>query len=195
MLIADEPTTALDVTIQAQILRLLERLNRERDLATIVITHDLGVVAEVADRVLVMHEGRIVERGGLDEIFYAPKDPYTRKLLGAVLRLDQAPPLRAAQARGAAAGGDRPGQALPGQARAADRSRGRSGARGRRGQLQRRAGRNAGPRRRVGQRQVDALADGAAAAAADLRLGPLRGPRDRRPLAARDAAAAAARCR
>jgi peptide/nickel transport system ATP-binding protein len=95
VLIADEPTTALDVTIQAQILRLLERLNREHDLATIVITHDLGVVAEVADRVLVMNEGRIVERGELDEVFYAAKDPYTRKLLGAVLRLDQAPPLRA----------------------------------------------------------------------------------------------------
>jgi peptide/nickel transport system ATP-binding protein len=94
VLIADEPTTALDVTIQAQILELLGRLNRERNLATILITHDLGVVAEVADRVLVMHEGRIVERGGVDEVFYSPKDPYTRKLLGAVLRLDQAPPLR-----------------------------------------------------------------------------------------------------
>jgi peptide/nickel transport system ATP-binding protein len=97
VLIADEPTTALDVTIQAQILELLRRLNRERNLATILITHDLGVVAEVADRVLVMHEGRIVERGSLDEIFYAPKDPYTRKLLDAVVRLDQAPPLRAAR--------------------------------------------------------------------------------------------------
>jgi peptide/nickel transport system ATP-binding protein len=95
VLIADEPTTALDVTIQAQILRLLERLNREHDLATIVITHDLGVVADVADRVLVMHDGVIVERGGLDEVFYSPKDAYTRKLLGAVLRLDQMPPLRA----------------------------------------------------------------------------------------------------
>jgi peptide/nickel transport system ATP-binding protein len=94
VLIADEPTTALDVTIQAQILRLLERLNRERGLATILITHDLGVVAEVADRVLVMHEGRVVERGGLDQVFYSAKDPYTRKLLSAVLRLDQAPPLR-----------------------------------------------------------------------------------------------------
>ncbi len=97
VLIADEPTTALDVTIQAQILRLLERLNRERNLATIMITHDLGVVAEVADRVLVMHEGRIVERGELDDVFYAPEDPYTRELLGAVLRLDQAPPLRPRQ--------------------------------------------------------------------------------------------------
>ena len=72
VLIADEPTTALDVTVQAQILALLERLNRERGLATILITHDLGVVAEVADRVLVMYAGAIVERGGLDEIFYAP---------------------------------------------------------------------------------------------------------------------------
>jgi peptide/nickel transport system ATP-binding protein len=95
VLIADEPTTALDVTVQAQILALLERLNRERGLATILITHDLGVVAEVADRVLVMHDGVIVERGGLDEIFYSPSDPYTRKLLDAVVRIDSAPPLRA----------------------------------------------------------------------------------------------------
>jgi peptide/nickel transport system ATP-binding protein len=94
VLIADEPTTALDVTIQAQILDLLARLNRERNLATILITHDLGVVAEVADRVLVMHDGRIVERGGLDEVFYEPKDVYTRGLLGAVIRLDQPPPPR-----------------------------------------------------------------------------------------------------
>ncbi|HEX6752335.1 MAG TPA: ABC transporter ATP-binding protein [Solirubrobacterales bacterium] len=94
VLIADEPTTALDVTVQAQILALLERINRERGLATILITHDLGVVAEVADRVLVMHEGRIVERGSLDEVFYSPKDPYTRSLLGAVVRIDGAAPLR-----------------------------------------------------------------------------------------------------
>jgi ABC-type glutathione transport system ATPase component len=94
ILIADEPTTALDVTIQAQILDLLRQLNRERGLATILITHDLGVVAEVADRVLVMHEGRIVERGDLDEVFYSPKEPYTRSLLGAVIRLDQPPPQR-----------------------------------------------------------------------------------------------------
>jgi len=93
VLIADEPTTALDVTIQAQILALLGRLNRERELATILITHDLGVVAEIADRVLVMHGGRIVERGTLDEVFYSPKDPYTRSLLGAMIRLDQPPPL------------------------------------------------------------------------------------------------------
>ena len=95
ILIADEPTTALDVTTQAQILALLARLNRERDLATILITHDLGVVAEVADRVLVMHEGQVVERGSLDDVYYAAEHPYTRKLLGAVLRLDRPPPARA----------------------------------------------------------------------------------------------------
>jgi peptide/nickel transport system ATP-binding protein len=99
ILIADEPTTALDVTIQAQILELLARLNRERNLATLLITHDLGVVAEVADRVLVMHRGRIVERGTLDEVFYSPKDAYTRDLLGAVIRLDQPPPERPSRGR------------------------------------------------------------------------------------------------
>jgi peptide/nickel transport system ATP-binding protein len=97
VLIADEPTTALDVTIQAQILELLRRLHRERGLATILITHDLGVVAEVADRVLVMHEGRILERGDLDGVFYSPEDPYTRRLLDAVVRLDRAAPLRKAR--------------------------------------------------------------------------------------------------
>ena len=101
MLIADEPTTALDVTIQAQILDLLERLNRERDLATILITHDLGVVAEVADRVLVMYAGRVVEEGTLDEIFYDPQHPYTWGLLGSLTRLDRPRPQRLPQIRGA----------------------------------------------------------------------------------------------
>jgi peptide/nickel transport system ATP-binding protein len=94
VLIADEPTTALDVTVQAQILALLERLNRERGLATILITHDLGVVAEVADRVLVMYAGRVVEEGVLDEIFYDPQHPYTWGLLGSLPRLDQPRPRR-----------------------------------------------------------------------------------------------------
>src|SRR4029077_4005684 len=94
VLIADEPTTALDVTVQAQILELLRKLNRERGLATILITHDFGVVAEMADRVLVMHEGRIVEPGSLARVFSATEDPYTRKLRGAVLRLEGAPPPR-----------------------------------------------------------------------------------------------------
>ncbi|HWM53836.1 MAG TPA: ABC transporter ATP-binding protein [Solirubrobacterales bacterium] len=87
VLIADEPTTALDVTIQAQVLALLARLNRERDLATILITHDLGVVAEVADRVAVMRTGRVVEEGTLDQVFYEPRHPHTRELLEALARL------------------------------------------------------------------------------------------------------------
>jgi oligopeptide/dipeptide ABC transporter ATP-binding protein len=89
VLIADEPTTALDVTVQAQILRLIDQLNRDRDLAVILITHDLGVVAEVADRVVVMYAGQIVEDATLDEIFYDPQHPYTWGLLGSLTRLDQ----------------------------------------------------------------------------------------------------------
>jgi oligopeptide/dipeptide ABC transporter ATP-binding protein len=100
VLIADEPTTALDVTIQAQILRLLERLNRERNLATILITHDLGVVAEVADRVLVMYAGKVVEQGTLDEIFYDPQHPYTWGLLGSLTRIDRPRPRRLPQIAG-----------------------------------------------------------------------------------------------
>jgi oligopeptide/dipeptide ABC transporter ATP-binding protein len=100
VLIADEPTTALDVTIQAQILNLLKRLNRERNLATLLITHDLGVVAEVADRVLVMYAGRVVEQGGLDEIFYDPQHPYTWGLLGSLARIDQERIQRLPQIRG-----------------------------------------------------------------------------------------------
>jgi len=101
VLIADEPTTALDVTIQAQVLRLLESLNRERGVATILITHDLGVVAEVADRVLVMYAGRVVEEGTLDEIFYDPQHPYTWGLLGSLTRLDRPRPKRLRQISGA----------------------------------------------------------------------------------------------
>jgi oligopeptide/dipeptide ABC transporter ATP-binding protein len=101
VLIADEPTTALDVTIQAQILALLERLNRERQLATVLITHDLGVVAEVADRVLVMYAGRVVEEGTLDEIFYDPQHPYTWGLLGSLTRIDRPRPRRLPQIGGA----------------------------------------------------------------------------------------------
>jgi oligopeptide/dipeptide ABC transporter ATP-binding protein len=100
VLIADEPTTALDVTIQAQILRLLERLNRERGLATILITHDLGVVAEVADRVLVMYAGKVVEEGTLDEIFYDPQHPYTWGLMGSLTRIDRPRPHRLPQIAG-----------------------------------------------------------------------------------------------
>jgi oligopeptide/dipeptide ABC transporter ATP-binding protein len=100
VLIADEPTTALDVTIQAQIIRLLEEINRDRGLSVILITHDLGVVAEIADRVVVMYAGRIVEHGTLDEIFYDPQHPYTWGLLGSLTRLDQPRPKRLPQIRG-----------------------------------------------------------------------------------------------
>jgi oligopeptide/dipeptide ABC transporter ATP-binding protein len=100
VLIADEPTTALDVTVQAQILRLIDQLNRDRELAVILITHDLGVVAEVADRVAVMYAGQIVENATLDEIFYDPQHPYTWGLLGSLMRLDQSRTARLAQIPG-----------------------------------------------------------------------------------------------
>ncbi|PQZ57568.1 glutathione ABC transporter ATP-binding protein GsiA [Achromobacter sp. MYb9] len=87
LLIADEPTTALDVTIQAQILQLIRQLQEEMDMGVIFITHDMGVVAEVADRVLVMYRGDKVEEGGADEIFARPQHAYTRALLSAVPRL------------------------------------------------------------------------------------------------------------
>jgi oligopeptide/dipeptide ABC transporter ATP-binding protein len=89
ILIADEPTTALDVTIQAQILALIERLQRELGMAVILITHDLGVIAEIADYVNVMYAGRIVEAGTLDQIFYDPQHPYTWGLLGSLARPDR----------------------------------------------------------------------------------------------------------
>ena len=88
LLIADEPTTALDVTIQAQILELMRTLQAETGTAIILITHDLGVVAEVADEVLVMYAGRVVERAPVQALFDAPQHPYTIGLLGSIPRLD-----------------------------------------------------------------------------------------------------------
>jgi len=88
VLIADEPTTALDVTIQAQVMEVLERVQERANTAIILITHDLGVVAGVADRVLVMYAGRPAELGSVDDVFYRSKHPYTRGLLASLPRLD-----------------------------------------------------------------------------------------------------------
>jgi oligopeptide/dipeptide ABC transporter ATP-binding protein len=100
ILIADEPTTALDVTIQAQILRLIQSLQERLGMAVILITHDLGVVADVADYINVMYAGRIVEAGTLDEIFYDPQHPYTWGLLGSLARPDRPRAERLSQIRG-----------------------------------------------------------------------------------------------
>jgi peptide/nickel transport system ATP-binding protein len=94
VLIADEPTTALDVTIQAQILQRMRDLRQETGAAVILVTHDLGVVADIADRIAVMYAGRIVEEGTLDEIFYDPQHPYTWGLLGSITRVDKPRPER-----------------------------------------------------------------------------------------------------
>jgi peptide/nickel transport system ATP-binding protein len=89
LLIADEPTTALDVTVQSQILTLLKTMQKEFNMAIILITHDLGVVASIADRINVMYAGRLVEQGTVDEIFYKSVHPYTLGLLGSIPRVDQ----------------------------------------------------------------------------------------------------------
>ena len=102
LLIADEPTTALDVTVQAQILELLQRLQAETGMAILFITHNFGVVAEIAQRTMVMYAGQIVEAGSVDEVFHAPRMPYTRALLDSLPHL------------GPVAGGARL-RAIPGQ--------------------------------------------------------------------------------
>ncbi|MBI3429152.1 MAG: ABC transporter ATP-binding protein [Actinobacteria bacterium] len=89
LLIADEPTTALDVTVQSQILKLLKDMQQEFNMAVILITHDLGVVAEVADRACVMYAGKIVEQSAIDDIYYTPDHPYTIGLLNSIPRVDQ----------------------------------------------------------------------------------------------------------
>ncbi len=101
LLIADEPTTALDVTIQAQILNLIERLQKELGMAMMMITHDLGVIAETADEVAVMYLGRIVERGSVDDIFNRPKHPYTVGLLESIPRMGKGSTERLASIPGA----------------------------------------------------------------------------------------------
>jgi len=100
LLIADEPTTALDVTIQAQILELIGRLKADFDSAVVLITHDMGVVADVADRVMVMYAGRVVERGVKHDLFYDAQHPYTWGLLGSIPRLDRPKPERLTTIRG-----------------------------------------------------------------------------------------------
>jgi len=96
VLIADEPTTALDVTIQAQILSLIRKLREEFGTAVVLITHDMGVVADMADRIAVMYAGRIVEQGTAREVFYDPQHPYAWGLLGSIARLDRPRPRRLA---------------------------------------------------------------------------------------------------
>jgi peptide/nickel transport system ATP-binding protein len=91
LLIADEPTTALDVTTQAQILDLLRKLQQERGMAIMLITHNLGVVAEMADDVVVMYLGRVVEEGNVDDIFHDPKHPYTKALLQSIPSIESPP--------------------------------------------------------------------------------------------------------
>jgi oligopeptide/dipeptide ABC transporter ATP-binding protein len=108
LLIADEPTTALDVTIQAQILALLDKLRRDIGLAVLFITHNLGLVAEIADRVVVMYNGRVVEDGGVRPLFARPRHPYTRDLLDCLPRRALDDPLRLSGAR-------RRLRAIPGQ--------------------------------------------------------------------------------
>jgi len=90
LLIADEPTTALDVSIQAQIISLLKRLAKDRGTAVILITHDMGVIAETADRVAVMYAGRIVEIGPVREVIHAPQHPYTAGLMGSIPKISAA---------------------------------------------------------------------------------------------------------
>ena len=97
VLIADEPTTALDVTTQAEILDLMRRLQAKRGMTVMFITHDMGVVAEIADEVVVMYMGQVVERGPVEQIFKAPQEPYTKMLLGNVLKLESRSEIRAAR--------------------------------------------------------------------------------------------------
>ncbi len=89
LLIADEPTTALDVTVQAQILELLKSIQEKNDMSIILITHDLGVVAEMCDEVIIMYAGKIVEKTSVDNLFYKPQHPYTKLLMASIPRMDE----------------------------------------------------------------------------------------------------------
>ena len=124
LLIADEPTTALDVTIQAEILALIDRLKRENNMAVLFITHDMAVVAQMADRVVVMFRGNVVEQGTVQQIFDAPREEYTKALLAAVPRLGEMKG-RAAPEQMHVLGSEAPGPAapLPGPAKPKDKPR------------------------------------------------------------------------
>ena len=185
VLIADEPTTALDVTVQAQILALLAELQAETGMGLMLITHDLGVVAQIADRVAVMHDGRIVETGPVGQIFYMPEHPYTRRLMAAIPGRQES--LRHAEQPAAAEPllrVQRPRQALRGHqglmrrktgevVRAVDGVSFRSGSR-----------RDAGPGRQIRLRQVDPGPHAAAPRGADRRQRALPRQRDLRPVKA-----------
>ena len=217
LLIADEPTTALDVTIQAQILTLIRLLQDEMHMAVMFITHDMGVVAEVADRVVVMYRGEKVEEGSAEAIFTSPTQPYTRALLAAVPKLGAmrgdailprevsaaaaATPLPARERRAADARTRRGVRGIASRAAAARarpddalrrqvrllRPRAPARARRRAGELRSRGRRDAGAGRRIGLRQVDDRPLAAAARRHRRRQHRVRGPRHR-------AAAATTRC-
>ncbi len=113
LVIADEPTTALDVTIQAQILELMKSLQEEMGMSIILITHDLGVIAETCDDVLVMYAGRVVEQGSAAEVFHRPAHPYTRGLLESIPRLEYPRKIAPPDHRGHGAGAEGPAGRLP----------------------------------------------------------------------------------
>src|SRR5436190_634936 len=175
LIIADEPTTALDVSIQAQIIALLKRLCREHGTAVMLITHDMGVIAETAQRVAVMYAGRIVEIGPVAELIHRPSHPHTLGLMGSIpsiaadrdhlAHIDRVLPRLAAVARPTAG------------AKAARRAES-----GRRGKPCDRRWRDVGPRRRIGLRQVDGRAAYRRPLHTDARPHPVRrrGPRRRR---------------
>ena len=169
LLIADEPTTALDVTVQAQILEIMRDLRKELNTSIVLISHDMGVIASMCDRVQVMRYGEFVETGPADDIFYRPKHPYTQMLLEAMPRIDRPErpgrvPLKPlARGKSGAAVGRRCEGALPDQGRRHDPSQVQAAARGRRRELHAQGRRDAGRRRRVRLRQVHARARSAAA--------------------------------
>ena len=149
LLIADEPTTALDVTVQAQILKLLKELQGRLGMAMLFITHDLGIVRKIADRVCVMKDGKIVEQGPSSDVFKSPQHPYTRALLAAEPKPDPAP----LQPDGADRGRDRRPEGLVSDQARRDAQDGRPHQGGRRRQRRGAQGRDArhGRRVRLGQ--------------------------------------------